>query len=384
MDYASTTPVDPEVISAMQPFFNSTFGNPSSIHAFGREALDAVDNARKQVGTMLHAKASDIVFTSGGTEADNLAIKGIAYQHLDDLSKKGPHIITSVIEHPAVLEPCRFMEKLGFHVEYLPVDNDGIIDVSHLEKSITKHTFLVSVMAANNEVGTIQPLQEIGAIVKEYDAFFHTDAVQGVGKLPIDVHKMNIDLLSLSAHKIYGPKGVGALYVRKGVKPIPLLHGGGHEQGLRSTTINTPGVVGLGKACELGNQRAFKDITYMQHLRDKLIKGVLAIEETYLNGHPTKRLVNNAHFRFTAIEGESLLLSLDDIGVAAATGSACSSKKLQASHVLLAMGITPEQAHGSIRLSIGRTTTEEHINFVVDELPNIVKKLRMMSPLWHQ
>jgi len=384
MDYASTTPVDPEVISAMQPFFNSTFGNPSSIHAFGREALDAVDNARKQVGTMLHAKASDIVFTSGGTEADNLAIKGIAYQHLDDLSTKGPHIITSVIEHPAVLEPCRFMEKLGFHVEYLPVDNDGIIDVSHLEKSITKHTFLVSVMAANNEVGTIQPLQEIGAIVKEYDAFFHTDAVQGVGKLPIDVHKMNIDLLSLSAHKIYGPKGVGALYVRKGVKPIPLLHGGGHEQGLRSTTINTPGVVGLGKACELGNQRASKDIPYMQHLRDKLIKGVLAIEETYLNGHPTKRLVNNAHFRFTAIEGESLLLSLDDIGVAAATGSACSSKKLQASHVLLAMGITPEQAHGSIRLSIGRTTTEEHINFVVDELPNIVKKLRMMSPLWHQ
>jgi len=384
MDYASTTPVDPAVIAAMQPFFNSVFGNPSSIHAFGREALDAVDNARKQVGTMLHAKASDIVFTSGGTEADNLAIKGIAYQHLDDLSTKGPHIITSVIEHPAVLEPCRFMEKLGFHVEYLPVDNDGIIDVSHLEKSITKHTFLVSVMAANNEVGTIQPLQEIGAIVKEYDAFFHTDAVQGVGKLPIDVHKMNIDLLSLSAHKIYGPKGVGALYVRKGVKPIPLLHGGGHEQGLRSTTINTPGVVGLGKACELGNQRAFKDITYMQHLRDKLIKGVLAIEETYLNGHPTKRLVNNAHFRFTAIEGESLLLSLDDIGVAAATGSACSSKKLQASHVLLAMGITPEQAHGSIRLSIGRTTTEEHINFVVDELPNIVKKLRMMSPLWHQ
>jgi cysteine desulfurase len=384
MDYASTTPVDPVVIKAMEPFFNITFGNPSSIHAYGREALDAVDNARKQVASLIYANASSIVFTSGGTESDNLAIKGIAYQHLDDMSTKGPHIITSVIEHPAVLEPCRFMEKLGFRVEYLPVDEFGVVDVSHLENIISKDTFLVSVMAGNNEVGTTQPLKEIGAIARDHDALFHSDAVQGVGKLKIDVNKMNIDLLSLSSHKIYGPKGVGALYVKKGVQPIPLLHGGGHEQGLRSTTINTAGVIGLGKACELGLERFPKDIPRMQHLRDNIIKGVLNIEESYLNGHPTQRLVNNAHFRFTAVEGESLLLSLDDKGIAAATGSACSSKKLQASHVLLAMGINPEQAHGSIRLTIGRTTTQDDVDYVLETLPDIVQNLRKMSPLWNR
>lgn len=384
LDYASTTPVDPEVLQTMQPFFTKTFGNPSSIHSFGRAASDAVEQARQQIANLLHTKESSIIFTSGGTEADNISIKGIASNHYNDRSKKGPHIITSCIEHPAVLEPCRFLEKQGFNVAYLPVDSKGIVNSTSLQEVITNDTFLVSIMAANNEIGTIQPIQELGRITHEHDALFHTDAVQAVGKLDINVDTMNIDLLSLSSHKIYGPKGVGALYTRQGIKPIPLFHGGGHEQGLRSTTINTPGVVGLGKACELGVKRLPDDLPYLQHLRDKLIKEVVAIEETYLNGHPKKRLVNNAHFRFTAIEGESLLLSLDDIGVAAATGSACSSKKLQASHVLLAMGITPEQAHGSIRFSLGRTTTEEEINYVIEELPKIVKKLRRMSPLWHQ
>lgn len=384
LDYASTTPVDPEVVDAMQPFFTTTFGNPSSIHSYGRKANEAVEQARQQVASLLETKDSSIIFTSGGTESDNLAIKGIAYQHLDNLTSKGPHVITSAIEHPAVLEPCRFLEKLGFHVEYIPVDEYGIIDLKAYSSLINDNTFLVSIMTANNEVGTIQPIKELASIAHEYNAYFHTDAVQGIGKIPLHVEKNNIDLLSLSSHKIYGPKGVGALYIKQGVKPIPLLHGGGHEHGLRSTTINTPGVVGLGMACQLAKKRLQEDKVYLQHLRDKFIKEVLSIEETFLNGHPTKRLVNNAHFRFTAIEGESLLLSLDDKGIAAATGSACSSKKLQASHVLLAMGISPEQAHGSIRFSLGRTTTEEDIDYVLAELPTIIQKLRNMSPLWNQ
>jgi len=264
------------------------------------------------------------------------------------------------------------------------VDRYGIVKIKELEQSISKDTFLVSIMYANNEIGTIEPVEEIGKIVREHDVVFHTDAVQAIGKTPIDVDKLNIDLLSISSHKIYGPKGVGALYIRNGVKIQPIIHGGGHERGLRSSTYNTPGIVGLGKACELAQNRMEKDVEHLKNLRDKLIKGILEVEESFLNGHPEKRLVNNAHFRFTAVEGEALNLGLDDKGIAAATGSACASTKLQASHVLIAIGLDPAQAHGSLRLTLGRGNTGEDVSYVVDVLPGVVKSLRKMSPLWNR
>ena len=301
----------------------------------------------------------------------------------DKRKKEGPHIIACSIEHPAVLETCKHLEKQGFDVEFISVDKYGLVDPGDLEKAISKNTFLVTIMFANNEIGTIEPIKEIGKITEQHDIIFHTDAVQAVGKEHIDVNKLKIDLLSISSHKIYGPKGVGALFVRKGVKPEPVLHGGGHEKGLRSSTYNTPGIVGLGKACELGLKRMEKDREHMKKLRDTLIKNILTIEESYLNGHPTKRLVNNAHFRFTAIEGESLNLMLDDKGIAASTGSACSSTKLQPSHVLLGIGLKPEEAHGSLRLTLGRYNTMDEIEYVSEVLPDIVKNLRNMSPLWH-
>jgi len=384
MDYAATTPVDDEVFKEMTPFFQKNYGNPASIHFFGREASKAVENARNQVSDLIGCSPDEIVFTSGGTESDNLAIKGVAYLNKNKRSGKGYNIITCCIEHPAVLETCKHLAKQGFNVKFLPVDKYGFINPKELEESISDDTFLVTIMFANNEIGTVEPMEEIGRITKKHGVLLHTDAVQAVGKVPIDVNKLNIDLLSISAHKIYGPKGVGALYVRKGVKLEPLLHGGGHEKGLRSSTLNTPGIVGLGKACELGKKRFDKDTNHMKKLRDTLIKNVLKIEESYLNGHPEKRLVNNAHFRFFAIEGESLNLMLDDRGVAAATGSACSSKKLQPSHVLLGLGLKPEEAHGSIRLSIGRFSTEEEVEYVCGVLPEIVQKLRDMSPLWNR
>jgi len=384
MDYAATTPVDEEVLKEMLPYFKEKYGNASSLHSFGREAFDAIENAREQVARMINSTSDEIIFTSGGTESDNLAIKGIAYKNKDKRETKGPHIITSSIEHPAVLEPCKHLEKQGFDVEFLPVDRYGLVDPSDLEKTISKNTFLVTIMFANNEIGTIEPINEIGKITEQHDIIFHTDAVQAVGKEHIDVNKLNIDLLSISSHKIYGPKGVGALFVRKGVKLEPLSHGGGHEKGLRSSTYNTPGIVGLGKACEIGLKRMEKDREHMKKLRDVLIKNVLEIEESYLNGHPTKRLVNNAHFRFTAIEGESLNLMLDDKGIAASTGSACSSAKLQASHVLLGIGLKPEEAHGSLRLTLGRYSTMDEVEYVSKVLPDIVKNLRNMSPLWNR
>ena len=384
MDYAATTPVDDEVLKEMVPYFKEKYGNASSLHSFGREAFDAIENAREQVARMINSTSDEIIFTSGGTESDNLAIKGIAYKNKDKRETKGPHIITSAIEHPAVLEPCKHLEKQGFDVEFLPVDRYGLVDPSDLEKTISKNTFLVTIMFANNEIGTIEPINEIGEITEQHDIIFHTDAVQAVGKEHIDVNKLNIDLLSISSHKIYGPKGVGALFVRKGVKLEPLSHGGGHEKGLRSSTYNTPGIVGLGKACEIGLKRMEKDREHMKKLRDVLIKNVLEIEESYLNGHPTKRLVNNAHFRFTAIEGESLNLMLDDKGIAASTGSACSSAKLQASHVLLGIGLKPEEAHGSLRLTLGRYSTMDEVEYVSKVLPDIVKNLRNMSPLWNR
>ena len=384
MDYAATTPVDDEILEEMMPFFRKYYGNASSIHSFGREAFEAVENARVQVADLLSSDAEEIIFTSGGTESDNLALKGIAYLNKEKRDTKGYNIITSEIEHPAVLETCIHLKKQGFKVKFLPVDKYGLIKTSDLEDAISKDTFLVTIMFANNEIGTIEPIEEIGKITKKYNVLLHTDAVQAIGKISVDVNKLNIDLLTISSHKIYGPKGVGALFVRKGVKLEPLAHGGGHEKGLRSSTLNTPGIVGLGKACELGKKRMNKDTVHMKNLRDNLIKNVLKIEESYLNGHPEKRLVNNTHFRFTAIEGESLNLMLDDKGIAAATGSACSSKKLQASHVLLALGLDPAEAHGSIRLTLGRSSSKEDVEYVSNVLPDIVQNLRNMSPLWNR
>jgi cysteine desulfurase len=384
LDHASTTKVDEEVLHAMLPYFSQYFGNPSSIHSYGREAREAIDTARTHVGEILGARDDEIIFTAGGTESDNLAIKGIAYLNKEKRTMKGPHIITSTIEHPGVLEVCRHLETQGFQVKYLPVDNQGLINLETLQASISKNTFLFSFMFANNEIGTIEPIEEIGKIAQEYEITFHTDAVQAVTKVPIDVKKQHIDMLALSSHKIYGPKGIGALYLRNGVKIQPIIHGGGHEKGMRSSTLNSPGIVGLGKACELAKKRMTTDNSRMKTLRDSLIKNVLQIEESYLNGHPEKRLVNNAHFRFTGIEGESLLLGLDEQGIATSTGSACSSQKLQASHVLLAIGLDPVQAHGSLRLSLGRENTKEEITYVSKVLPQIVERLRTMSPLWNR
>ena len=384
MDHAATTPVDPEVLNEMTPYFAKQYGNPSSLHSFGREALDAVENSREQVAGLLSSGADEIIFTSGGTESDNLAIKGVAYQNKKKRDSKGYHIITSAIEHPAVLETCKHLEKQAFNVKYLPVDKYGFIKLDDLENAISKNTFLITIMFANNEIGTIEPIQEIGKIAKKHDVLFHTDAVQAVCKVPIDVNKLNIDLLSISSHKIYGPKGVGALFVRKRVKIQPLAHGGGHEKGLRSSTLNTSGIVGLGKTCDLGKKRMKKDVAHIKSLRDKLTKEVLKIEESYLNGHPEIRLANNAHFCFNAIEGESLSLKLDDKGIAASTGSACSSTKLQASHVLLAIGLDPAEAHGSLRLSLGRKNTKEDVEYVIRVLPEVVQNLRNMSPLWNR
>lgn len=384
MDHASTTKVDAEVIEVMLPYFSKYYGNPSSIHSFGREANEALDRSRAQVGELLGARDEEIIFTAGGTESDNLAVKGVAYLNKEKRKINGPHIITSTIEHPSVLETCRHLETQGFSVKYIPVDTYGIVDLEKLRSSISKNTFLITIMFANNEIGTIEPIEEIGKIAHEHEILFHTDAVQAVGKIPIDVKKLHIDLLALSSHKIYGPKGTGALYVRNGVKLQPIIHGGGHEKGLRSSTHNVPGIAGLGKACELAGKRMEKDTAHMRSLRDLLIKNVLQIEESYLNGHPELRLVNNAHFRFTGIEGESLLLGLDEKGIATSTGSACSSKKLQASHVLTAIGLSPVEAHGSLRMTLGRESTKDEIAMVSRVMPEVVTRLRMMSPLWNR
>jgi cysteine desulfurase len=384
MDYASTTPVDKEVIKVMQPYFDKLYGNASSIHSYGIESYDAVENARIQIARTIGAKPDEIIFTAGGTESDNMALKGSAYLKKEKRKSKGPHIITSEIEHPAILETCKHLEMQGWKIKYLPVDKYGIIDIEDLRNSIGKNTFLISIMYANNEIGTIEPVEDIGKISKENNIVFHTDAVQAIGKIPIDVNKLNIDMLSLSSHKIYGPKGIGILYIKDGIKIQPLIHGGGHERGLRSSTYNTPGAVGLGKACELIQHQIKYDIKHMKNLRDKLIQKILTIDECYINGHPEKRLVNNAHFSFTAVEGESMILGLNEKGIAAATGSACSSRKLNASHVLTAIGLDPTKAHGSLRLTTGRLTTDDEVSYVVDILPKVVKNLRKMSPLWER
>jgi cysteine desulfurase len=376
MDHSATTPVDPDVRDAMLPYFSEKFGNPSSLYTIGREARRAIEEARQKVADLIGAKKEEIIFTGSGTESDNLAIKGTVYRN----RKKGDHIITSSIEHHAVLNTCKYLEKQGFKVTYLPVSSEGLVNPADVAGAITPKTILISVMHANNEIGTIQPIEEIGKIAKEKEIPFHTDAVQTAGKIPINVDALGVNLLSMSAHKIYGPKGVGALYIRKGTFVEPQLHGGGHERNLRSSTENVPGIVGFGKAAGLAKERLPQEEA-LAKLRDSLVRGVLEIKDSYLNGHPTKRLPNNANFRFSYIEGESMILNLDMKGVAASTGSACSSTSLEPSHVLLAIGLKPEESHGSLRLTLGHENTQEDVDYVVSVLPEIVNKLRMISPL---
>lgn len=364
----------------MQPYFSEKFGNPSSIHSFGREAKKAIEEAREEIANLIGAKAEEIVFTSGGTESNNFALTGVAYAN----ENKGNHIITTQIEHHAMLEPCKFLEKRGFKVTYLPVDKYGVVNPDDAKKALTPKTILVSVMHANNEIGTIEPIAEIGKIVKEREIYFHTDAVQALGALPINVDELNIDILSMSAHKLYGPKGVGALYIRKGTRMIPFLYGGEQERRRRASTENVPGIVGFGKAVELAKKEMKERTKHLLPLRDKLIDGVLKIEDVILNGHPSKRLAKNASFCVRYIEGESLLLNLDMLGIAASTGSACSSASLEPSHVLLALGLSHEIAHGSIRFTMGRLTKEEDIGYVLEVLPGIVNKLRAMSPIYQK
>ncbi|MGB9937697.1 MAG: cysteine desulfurase NifS [Methanobacterium sp.] len=379
MDHSATSQVDPEVFKTMEPYFVQQFGNASTLYTLGREARKAMENARAQVASLIGAKNEEIYFTSGGTESDNIAIKGTAYR----LKNKGNHIITSAIEHPAVEETCKYLEKNGFEVTYLPVYEEGIIRISDLENTITDKTILITIMNANNEIGTIQPISEIGKIARERKIYFHTDAVQTVGKIPVNVDELNVDMLSLSAHKVYGPKGVGALYIKKGIRIEPLFHGGGHERNIRPGTENVPGIVGLGKACELAEKGLTENAKYITNLRDKLIDGVLnSVEKSYLNGDRTKRLPNNVNFRFTGIEGESLVLHLDSKGIAASTGSACSSKKLEASHVLTAIGLEQVDAHGSLRLTLGKENTEEDVDHAIESIKEVVETLRKLSPLW--
>ncbi|NLM44334.1 MAG: cysteine desulfurase NifS [Clostridiales bacterium] len=381
LDHSATTYTKPEVLEEMLPVFNEYFGNPSSIYSYGREAKRLVDKARDRVAKALNALPEEIFFTAGGSEADNWALRGVAYAN----KERGNHIITSKIEHHAILHTCQQLEKEGFKVTYLPVDKYGMVSLEDLKNSITDETILISIMYANNEIGTIQPIDEIGKIAKESKIYFHTDAVQAVGNIKIDVKEQNIDLLSLSAHKFYGPKGVGALYIKKGTRITNLITGGGQERGRRAGTENVPGIVGLGKAIELATENIDSYNEKLLKLRTKLINGIMErIPYTLVNGHPEKRLPGNANFCFKYIEGESLLLNLDMKGIAASSGSACTSGSLDPSHVLLAIGLPHEIAHGSLRLTLGEENTEEDIDYVLEVLPEIVQRLRDMSPLYEK
>jgi cysteine desulfurase len=378
LDYAATTPTHPEVVEAMIPYFSKVFGNPSSIYTCGQEAKGALEESRSKVAELIGAQDEEIVFTSGGTEADNFAIKGVAYAN----ESKGNHIITTTIEHHAVLETCHFLETKGFRVTYLPVNEYGLITAEEVRQAITSKTILISVMQANNEIGTIEPIAEIGKIAREAGIYFHTDAVQTVGHLPINVDELGVDLLSMSAHKLCGPKGVGALYIRKGTKLLSFVHGGEQERGRRASTENVPSIVGLGKAVEIARQEMSEEAERVTYLRDKLINGLLGqIDHTRLNGHPTQRLPNNVNVSIAFVEGESMCLNLDLEGICAATGSACSSAITEPSHVMVALGLSPLEAHSSLRFSLGKWTTEEEIDRVLEVLPRIVAKLRAMSPL---
>jgi cysteine desulfurase len=378
LDHAATTPTRPEVVKAMLAYFADAFGNPSSIYSYGQEAKGAIEEARTKVAELIGARTEEIIFTSGGTEADNYALKGAAFAN----EHKGNHIITTPIEHHAVLEVCKFLEKRGFQITCLPVDEYGMVDPDDVRKAITSKTILVSVMHANNEVGTIEPVEDIGQFVREAGVYFHSDAVQTVGHIRVNVDELKVDLLSISGHKFYGPKGVGALYVRKGTKLVPLMHGGEHEKRRRAGTENVPGIVGLGKAAELAGQEIGKEAERLARLRDQLVGGLVEkIDHIRLNGHPTRRLPNNVNVSVDFVEGESMLLNLDLEGICASTGSACSSASLEPSHVLMALGLSPEQAHGSLRFTFGRENTEADVERVLEVLPGIVAKLRAMSPL---
>ena len=381
LDYAGTAPCDPEVIKTMQPYFYDIFGNPSSMHHYGREAKKAIEGARQTLASFLGARPEEIVFTCGGTESNNWAIEGIAFAN----EAKGNHIITSVIEHHAVSETTKFLEKRGFKVTYIKVDKDGLVDPQEVKKAITKETILISIMHANNEIGTIQPIAEIGRITKEKDIYFHSDAVQTVGHIPVDVDELNVNLLSVSAHKFYGPKGVGALYIRKGTKISRFLHGGDQEKGRRASTHNVPGIVGLAKAIEICKEKMLVEAEFQIKLRGRLIRFIQEkIEDIRLNGHLTKRLPNNVNVSFHYIEGESIILNLDVLGIAASTGSACTSSSLEASAVLLAIGLPHELAHGSLRFTLGRWTTQDDIDYLMEVLPGVIDKLRRMSPLYNK
>lgn len=378
-DYAATTPTDPEVVKAMQPYFSEKFGNPSSIHSFGQEAKKAMEDYRSKVASFLGSKEEEIIFTSGGTESNNTVLFGAAWAN----ESKGNHIITTAIEHHAIIEPAKFLEKLGYKVTYVKPDKDGMVSPQDIAVAITDKTILISVMHANNEIGTIQPIKEIAKIAREKGIYFHTDAVQTVGHIPVNVNDLGVDLLSLSAHKFYGPKGIGCLYVRKGTRLVPYLRGGGQERRRRASTENIPGIIGLGKAIELCAQKMESEAKEEARLRDKLITEIpKRIERCYLNGHPTLRLPNNVNFSVEFIEGESMLLNLDMLGIAGSTGSACTSGDLEPSHVLLSIGRPHELCHGSIRLTLGRYTKEAEIDRFLEVFPNIVSKLRAMSPLY--
>ena len=378
MDNAATTRVTQPVLEAMMHCLTTVYGNPSSVHAFGRDARRLLDEARAKVAAALNAKPNEIYFTGCGTESDNWAVRGSAYA----LKAKGNHIITSAIEHHAILHTCQQLEREGFKVTYLPVDEYGQVSAADVEKAITPETTLISIMTANNEIGTIQPIAEIGAIARAHGVRFHTDAVQAVGAIPVDVKAMNVDLLSLSGHKLHAPKGVGALYIRSGVRLERLMNGGAQERTQRPGTENMPSIVGLGRAIELATAHLDEKAAYVSALRDRLINGILeTIPDTRLNGHPTNRLPGNCNVSIRYIEGESMLLNLDIKGIAASSGSACTSGSLDPSHVLLAIGLTHEVAHGSLRFSLNEDNTEEEVDYVIKSLDEVVRRLRAMSPL---
>ncbi|MEG1312465.1 MAG: cysteine desulfurase NifS [Romboutsia sp.] len=380
MDYSATTPVKKEVLDEMMPYLTDYFGNASSFHTFGREAKNALDKARTQVANLINAKPNEIYFTAGGTESDNWSIEGVAHAH----RAKGNHIITSKIEHHAVLHTCEYLEKYhGFEVTYIDVDSEGKINLDQLEKSIKDTTILISIMFANNEIGTIQPIKEIGEIAKAHKVLFHTDAVQAAGNISIDVKELNIDLMSMSSHKIYGPKGIGALYIKAGTKLHTFVHGGAQERRRRAGTENIPSIVGYGKACEIAKVNIENHINNLTTLRSKLIDGILSnIPYTTVNGSIEERLPGNVNFGFEFIEGEGILLMLDMLGIAASSGSACTSGSLDPSHVLMAIGLPHEKAHGSLRLTIGDFTTEDDIDYIIESLPPVIERLRSMSPLY--
>lgn len=377
-DYASTTPVDPRVIKAMIPFFDKKFGNPASLHFFGEQAKEALNEARQTIAQNLNAKTEEIIFTSSATESNNLALKGVALAN----QKKGNQIIISSIEHACVLESAKWLAKQGFKVDYLPVKKNGLVDLMALKRKISAKTILVSVMHANNEIGVIEPIEAIGKICQQKNIYFHTDASQTFGKIKIDVKKSNLDLLTASSHKIYGPKGVGLLYVKKGVKIDPILHGGGHEFGLRSSTVNVPGIIGFAQAVKIYKKERRAEENRLINLRDQLIQGVLTeIPGSRLTVQAQEKLYNIAHFLFQGIEGEAVVLMLSAFGISASTGSACASQKLEPSHVLMACGIKPQDAHGSLRISLGRWTTKKETDYFLEVLPKVIKKLRKISPI---